>query len=226
MTTQDLSKPIQVFIADDHGIVREGLRSMLEREGFNVVGEAETGRETISRVAELQPDVVLLDIRMPDLDGLQALAAIKANNPEVSVIMLTSHTYPAYLARAVANGAAGFLSKEVDPAKIPNAVRAAANGDQLLDRELLLATLQSAVVEMDEPKTAVANEPPPIPTDLLSEAELRVLRLIAQGLDNPTIAASLNLSVNTVKTHVRHIFEKLQVSDRTQAALWAVRHRV
>lgn len=224
MTIED-SHPITVLIADDHGIVREGLRTMLEREGFDVIGEAVNGRQTIEMVRQQSPNVVLLDIRMPDLDGLQALAAIKSSHPETSVIMLTSHTHPAYLARSVALGAAGFLSKEVDPDRIPTAVRAAANGDHLLDRQLLQATLALAMQEPPPPVTAVSaptSQTPP--TDLLSAAEIRVLHLVAEGLDNATIAGTLNLSINTIKTHIRHIFEKLHVSDRTQAALWAVRH--
>lgn len=219
------SPPITVFIADDHGIVREGLRTMLEREGFDVIGEAGTGRETIAQVTTLKPNVVLLDIRMPDLDGLQALAAIKSAQPAISVIMLTSHTYSAYLARAVAHGAAGFLSKEVEPVRIARAVRAAANGDHLLDPQLLKGIIASAMVELEDAgDPTLVQEPPLAPTDLLSEAEIRVLSLIGKGLGNQAIAATLNLSINTIKTHIRHIFDKLQVSDRTQAALWAVRY--
>lgn len=220
-----MSNPTTILIADDHGVVREGLRVMLEREGFLVVAEAATGREAIELVSIHRPRVALLDIRMPDLDGLQALSAIKEVWPETAVIILTSHTNPAYLARAVSLGAAGFLSKEVDPQKIPISVRAAAEGNHLLDRELLKMALATAVSPQNE-RVAIANEPapPPIPTDLLSEAERRVLRLIGQGLDNATIADSLSLSPNTIKTHVRHIFDKLHVSDRTHAALWAVRH--
>ncbi len=214
-----MTEPITVLVADDHGVVREGLRAMLEREGLRVVGEARTGREAIALAESLSPNVVLLDIRMPDLDGLQALAAIKAARPETSVIMLTSHANPGYLARAVAHGAAGFLSKEVDPDRIPAAVRAAAAGDHLLDPALLRAALASAAVE-----TSIVPEPDAAPADLLTDAETRVLRLLAEGLDNDAIAAALSLSVNTIKTHIRHIFEKLNVSDRTQAALWAVRH--
>jgi DNA-binding NarL/FixJ family response regulator len=214
-----MTDSITVLIADDHGVVREGLRAMLEREGLHVVGEARTGREAIALAESLSPKVVLLDIRMPDLDGLQALAAIKAARPETSVIMLTSHANPGYLARAVAHGAAGFLSKEVDPDRIPAAVRAAASGDHLLDPALLRAALASAAVE-----SPVVADSESLPHDLLTDAETRVLRLLAEGLDNDGIAAALNLSVNTIKTHIRHIFEKLNVSDRTQAALWAVRH--
>ena len=219
-------EPITVVIADDHGVVREGLRVMLEREGFEVVGEAATGREAIEQANATRPQVMLLDIRMPDLDGLQALSAIKEAQPQTAVIMLTSHTYPAYLTRAVALGAAGFLSKDVDPSKIPATVRAAAEGNHLLDRDLLKMALATAVSGSSHPQTSSGPGPAPIADDLLTDAELRVLRLIGQGLDNAAVAQSLRLSPNTIKTHVRHIFDKLQVSDRTQAALWAVRHGV
>lgn len=207
-----------VLIADDHGVVREGLRALLEREGIRVVGEARTGREAVALTRQLRPRVVLLDVRMPDGDGLNALAAIKAAEPQVSVIMLTIYTTPGYLARAVANGAAGYLSKEVDPERIPWAVRAAASGEDLLDRASLLAALTSAS-QAEHPAQAAAS-----PLEELTEREDTVLRLIAQGLSNEEIADMLVVSLSTVKTHVNHIFRKLDVSDRTQAALWAVRH--
>ncbi len=213
---------IRVLIADDHGVVREGLQAILEREGFDVVGEATTGREAIAMAAELQPDVVLLDIRMPDINGLQALAQIKATNPRISVIVLTTYANPDYLARAVNAGAAGYLSKEIDPERIPVAVRAAARGEHLLDRELLRATL--ATVSSSAPVNANGPELPP--TTPLSEREREVLHLIVNGLGNEAIAETLTISLPTVKTHVRHIFEKLGVSDRTQAAVWAVRHGI
>lgn len=213
------SPSVTVLIADDHGAVREGLRVLLEREGLQVVGEAATGRQAIDLTRDLQPDVVLLDIRMPGGDGLQALAAIKAARPETSVIMLTTYANPAYLARAVAAGAAGYLCKEVDPERIPRAVRAAAAGEELLNRDLLRAALAKAMSE-----APVGPEPDSLPVEPLTEREVEVLRLIVAGLDNDAIADVLCVSVFTVKTHVRHILGKLGVSDRTQAAVWAVRH--
>ncbi len=219
-----MGDPVTVLIADDHGVVRAGLRAMLEREGLQVVAEAATGREAIEKVRTHRPRVVLLDIRMPDLDGLQALSAMKTAWPETAVIVLTSHASPAYLSRAINLGAAGFLSKDVDPDTIPDKVRAAAEGNHLLDRDLLRMALASATARPAPHRPDEGPAPAPLPDDLLTEAELRVLRLVGQGLDNTAIARTLSLSPNTVKTHVRHIFEKLHVSDRTQAALWAVRH--
>jgi DNA-binding NarL/FixJ family response regulator len=212
---------IKVLIADDHGVVREGLRSTLEREGFDVVGEAANGHEAVQQAGRLQPDVILLDIRMPDMDGLQALVKIKTAFPHISVIMLTTYANPGYLARAVKAGAAGYLSKEIDPARIPQAVRAAAKGEHLLNRELLQMALASLQDEV-----AVGPEPIELPASPLSEREAEVLRLIVNGLSNDAIAETLTVSLPTVKTHVRHIFEKLGVSDRTQAAVWAVRHGI
>lgn len=210
---------ITVLIADDHGVVREGLRVMLERAGMRVVGEATTGREAVALARQLEPAVVLLDVRMPDGDGLQALAAIKTAQPRVSVIMLTIYTNPGYLARAIVSGAAGYLSKEVDPERIPWAVRAAARGEELMDRNALLTALAGAA--QTNPSTAAEA---PLLVEELTEREAAVLRLIAEGLSNEEIANILIVGLSTVKTHVNHVFRKLAVSDRTQAALWAVRH--
>ncbi len=213
-----MGNPITVLIADDHAVVRAGLRGMLEREGMEVVGEATTGREVLQLTQGLIPQVVLLDIRMPDMDGLQTLVALKSACPETSVIILTSYANPGYLARAVLNGAAGFLSKEVEPDHILSAVRAAATGEHLLDPVLLRKTLALVAEE------TLMEEDSELPVVELSDAENRVLTLLAGGLDNKTIAEALHLSTNTVKTHVSKILKKLNVSDRTQAALWAVRH--
>lgn len=213
-----MSEEITVLIADDHGIVREGLRTLLERNGLRVVGEASTGRQAVELATQLQPNVVLLDIRMPDGDGLEALAAIKAACPHISVLMLTTYANPGYLARAIAAGAAGYLSKEVDPARIPRAIRAAVQGDELIDRSLLRAALGQLA-----PRSQPLSDPSES-DEQLTPREKQVLICIAQGLDNATICERLVISPNTLKTHIRHIFSKLGISDRTQAALWAVAH--
>jgi NarL family two-component system response regulator LiaR len=172
-------------------------------------------------VKTLQPDVLLLDIRMKEGDGLQALPQIKAVSPRTSVIMLTTYANPGYLARAISGGAAGYLSKEINPEQIVRAVRAAASGEELIDRTLLEAALALAVDH-----SAPSPEPLEMPIETLSERELEVLRLMVHGLSNLVIAETLNISVPTVKTHVQHILQKLHVSDRTQAALLAVRQRL
>lgn len=209
---------IRVTIVDDHGIVRQGLRALLTRPGMEVVGEADGGDAAVALARTQQPDVMLLDIRMKDGDGLQALPQIKAVSPRTSVIMLTTYANPGYLARAISQGASGYLSKETDPDQIVRAVQAAASGEALIDRTLLQAAL-----------TAAADYAPPMPEpaemeiEPLSEREHDVLRLMVQGFSNQVIADTLSVSVTTVKTHVQHILQKLHVSDRTQAALLALR---
>jgi NarL family two-component system response regulator LiaR len=221
METRVLSEEIRAVIVDDHGIVRQGLRALLSRPGIQIVGEADSGMMAVELARNLQPDVMLLDIRMKNGDGLQALPQIKAASPYTSVVMLTTYANPGYLARAISSGASGYLSKETNPDQIVRAVIAAATGEELIDRALLEAALSQAVdISMPTP------EPTEMPVEPLSEREHEVLRLIVQGLSNQTIAEMLNISVPTVKTHVQHILQKLHVSDRTQAALLAVRQRL
>lgn len=210
---------IRVILADDHGIVREGLRTVIEQAGIEVVGEAENGFEAIALAEKLQPDVMLLDIRMPKMDGIQALDKIKHISPNTGIIMLTTYGNPGYLTRAVQAGAVGYLSKDIDPERIPAAIHAAANRQHLLDRDLLQMALtqNNSVRPPDSQAVEAAN---------LSEREIEVLKLVADGLNNDAIAAELTISLTTVKTHVRHIFEKLNVSDRTQAAVWAIRNNL
>lgn len=223
MNSAAAEKPIRVAIVDDHGIVRQGLRTLLSRPGIEVVGEAESGNEAIRLVEAVSPDVMLLDIRMKDGDGLQSLPQIKQASPCTSVIILTTYANPAYLVRAINGGAAGYLSKETDPDQIVRAVRAASSGDDLIDRSLLQAALSQA---FDDAKSATADDPvnmPDVAIEPLSDRERDVLILMVQGLPNSAIAETLSISIPTVKTHVQHILQKLHVSDRTQAALLAVR---
>ncbi len=205
---------IRVIIADDHGIVRAGLRDLLTSAGLEVVAEASTGLEALELTRQHHPHVVLMDVRMPEMDGLRALAAIKADMPDVSVVMLTVYASNEYLSRAVAAGAAGYILKDADPEEIPRVVRAAAEGEMVIDPNLLQSILAQTPHDDRSPLDQVD----------LTQQELRVLKLIALGFNNDAIAETLVVSRNTVKTHVRHIFEKLGVSDRTQAAVWAVRH--
>jgi DNA-binding NarL/FixJ family response regulator len=216
-------KPIRVAIVDDHGIVRQGLRTLLNRPGIEVVGEADSGNEAVRLAQEVSPDVMLLDIRMKDGDGLQSLPQIKQVSPRTSVIILTTYANPAYLVRAINGGASGYLSKETDPDQIVRAVRAASSGDNLIDRSLLQEalsqTLDAAKSEAPDDRIGTSD----VPIEPLSEREQEVLTLMVHGLPNSSIADTLSISIPTVKTHVQHILQKLHVSDRTQAALLAVR---
>jgi len=212
-------RPVRVLIADDHPLIVEGLRMVLGRKGIEVIGEAMTGRQAVEKTLALEPDVLLLDIRMPDMDGLEALASIKSARPRTSVLVLTSFGNPEYLARAVTLGAAGFLSKSAEPDKITQAIHAIAEGETVVERELLQSALRALVRSTRATARGAESEIPD-----LTPQEIRILTLVAEGMDNSGIAERLCLSRNTIKSHVHNIFTKLGVSDRTQAAVWAMRH--
>ncbi len=210
---------IRVLIVDDQAIVREGIKSMLAMEGdMAVVGEAANGLEALQRVATDPPDVVLMDVRMPEMDGLTALARLKALAPRTSVLMMTLYDDPDYLLRAVASGAAGYLLKDSSRDELLRALRITAEGGATIAPSLLPGLLQ----RLSSPGSGA---PPPSCEleGLLSERERQVLALIAEGLTNQEIAERLVVSPTTIKTHVQNILQKLDVSDRTQAAVYAVR---
>jgi DNA-binding NarL/FixJ family response regulator len=209
---------IRVLIVDDHRLILEGLQYVLEKEGMEVVGRATTGRQAMEMARTCEPDVVLLDIRMPDIDGLEALSAIKSSKSDVAVIILTSYRNPEYFYRAIASGAAGFLMKEGSPSQISHAIRTVLAGESIINSQVLRDSLKALSATT---KRASSAENLDIPS--LTEQEIRILTLIAEGLTNSDIAEVLTVSPNTVKTHVRNVFVKLGVSDRTQAAIWAIR---
>ena len=201
--------------------MRAGLRLVLEAAGMRVVAETGSGREAVQLAQEHRPAVALLDIRMPEGDGLEALVEIKADCPQTAVLMLTTYQNPAYLARALAAGAAGYLLKGVTPEQLVEAVGAVVAGESRVDSELLRqAARQWEPADQPSPGTF------PDPLDPLTQREQEVLALIAGGLTNRQIAEQLHLSVGTVKGHVHRIISKLGVSDRTQAALWLVRREI
>jgi len=209
---------IRVLLVDDQAIVREGLRVMLGLEpDMTVVGEAENGRQAVRLARELSPDIVLMDVRMPGMDGLAALEQVKALAPKSSVIMLTLYDDPDYLLRAVSAGAAGYVLKDASREELVRTVRITAEGGAIIAPSMLPRLLQQVVMRLG---TAV---PPPVNVGKLSGRELEVLRLIAEGCTNQEIAEKLIVSPTTVKTHVQNILQKLGVSDRTQAAVYAVR---
>jgi DNA-binding NarL/FixJ family response regulator len=220
MTPETSKTPseIGVLLVDDHDIWRDGIRSVLEDTEFRIVGEASSGEEGVEAARVLHPHMVLLDIRMAGGDGLDALKTLKAEHPQTAVVMLTSYENPTYVARAVVDGAAGYLLKGLRRGELMTALRAVADGEMLLSREDLARSL-CGLRQMGEATFPVQDLVHP-----LSEREVEVLRLLAAGLNNREIGALLFVTENTVKTHVVHIIGKLGVSDRVQAAVWAARH--
>ena len=211
------SRPGRVIIADDHELARLGLRTMLEPEpDLEVVGEAATGREAVELSRQLQPDLVLMDIRMPDVDGLVATRAIKEEMPRVSILIVTLSEDPDYLLEAMRVGAAGYVLKDASRREVVAAVRQVLSGESPLDPKLA-AQLIRRLAHQTPPKDQLAKH-----GDELTQRELDVLRLVAEGKTNAEIAQSLFVSVGTVKVHVERIINKLGVSDRTQAAVRGV----
>jgi NarL family two-component system response regulator LiaR len=207
----------RVIIADDHELARLGLRTMLAPEpDLEVVGEAATGREAVDLSHRLQPDLVLMDIRMPDLDGLVATRAIKEDLPRTSILIVTLSEDPDYLLEALRVGAAGFVLKDASRREVVAAVRQVLSGESPLDPKLS-AQLIRRLAGQTPPKEQPARH-----GDNLTQRELEVVRLVAEGKTNAEIAHSLFVSVGTVKVHVERIIDKLGVSDRTQAAVRAV----
>ncbi|MEX2308452.1 MAG: response regulator transcription factor [Pirellulales bacterium] len=204
---------IRVVIADDHEVVRAGIKALLEGTDIRVVGEAPSGSAALKLAVKHRPDVVLLDVRMPDGDGLDCLARIKLDQPETPVVMLSGFDNPTYVARAVALGAAGYISKGASRSEIIDGIRAAAAGESIWSRE----ELRRVTGALAAPRTGNDGDVP------LTKRENEVLKQLAFGLTNKEIAQSLGISYETVKEHVQHILRKIGVSDRTQAAVWAVR---
>jgi two-component system, NarL family, response regulator LiaR len=205
--------PIRVLVADDHAVVREGLRTFLGlQDGIEVVGEAADGESAVREAEHLRPDVVLMDLVMPRLDGVGAMRELRRRLPACRVIVLTSYAQDDRLLPAIQAGAAGYLLKAAEPQEIARAIRAAHAGEALLD-----PAIAARLVE------AIAQPAGTRPAARLTPREREVLALIGRGLPNKRIARELGVSEKTVKTHVGHLLAKLGVTDRTQAALHAVR---
>jgi two-component system, NarL family, response regulator LiaR len=209
-----VEEPISVLVVDDHPVVRQGLRTFLAlQEGIELAGEAADGAEAVALAEELLPDVVLLDLVLPELDGIEAIRRIRALSPSTRVIVLTSYGEDEKIFPAIKAGAAGYLLKDLEPMELADAIRRVHRGEALLHPAVAARVVRELAERPDEP------EP-------LTDRELQVLRLIAGGRANKAIALELGVSEKTVKTHVSNILAKLHLSDRTQAALYAVRRRL
>ena len=240
----------RIVIADDHALVREGLRTMLTgEEGIEVVAEAKDGKEALSTCRRLEPDLVLMDVRMPVMDGLEATRRIKQEMPQTSVVMVTMHENPDYLFEAVKAGAAGYVLKDASGERLLDAVRRTLEGESPLDQELAMRLLvrlarersQGALRERGLEGAVFGEAGPESDGDVhpsgtageeegdeggriegLTPREVEVLTLLSQGQTNPQIAEELRVSRGTIKIHVQRIISKLGVSDRTQAAVRAI----
>ncbi len=204
---------IRMLIADDHEVIRTGLASLLAGSDIEIVAEAANGKEAVEKAEEVKPDVILLDIRMPDGDGLATLEKLRAKVPESRVVMLSTYDNPTYIARAVALGASDYVLKGSTREALIDTITAAAQGESPsrsgeLRRVAGAMKIRQVIDDDDVP---------------LTQRETQVLRHVALGLSNKEIGRSLEISVETVKEHVQNILRKIAVSDRTQAAVWAVR---
>ena len=207
--------PIQVLIADDHLVVREGLRAILEAApDLILVGEASDGEEAVQLAAELSPQVVLMDLRMPRADGIQAIKQIKAHQPEVEIVILTTYDDDEFIVQGLRAGARGYLLKDTSRKALFEAIRAAARGESLLPPEVL----EKVVAHLEEPRRAASAT--------LSKREQEVLVLMTQGATNREIALRLNISERTVKAHAKSIFNKLGVNSRAEAVAVALQHNL
>lgn len=212
----------RILLCDDHGLFRQGLKSILETEpGFRVIGEASTGREAVRYALETRPDVILMDIQMPELDGVAASKAILAEQAEARVIILTMYRQDTYVFEAIKVGARGYMLKDADANDLIDAIKRVAEGETLLNAEMaasILDEFKKVKEELPEHESHKLSE--------LTEREAAILRLLAQGASNQEIAEALDVSEKTVRNRLSEIFSKLRLNNRTQAALYALREGI
>jgi DNA-binding NarL/FixJ family response regulator len=207
---------IKLLVVDDHEVVRSGLASLLKGTNIKIVAEAANGEEGVEQALKVRPDIVLMDIRMPEMDGIEALEAIRKEAPDMKVVMLSTYDNPTYVARSVALGACDYVLKGSKRQVLITAITRAAAGEDPAETSMLFrikATMAKRQKSTDED----------VP---LTKRELQVLRHVALGLSNREIGRSLGISIETVKEHVQNILRKIDVNDRTQAAVWAVRREL
>ena len=208
---------ISVLIADDQALMRAGFRMILEAEpDLEVVGEAADGREAVAEAGRLRPDVVLMDVRMPEMDGIEATRRLLDGNGDTKVVMLTTFDMDEYVYEALRAGASGFLIKDVPPEQLVAGIRSVASGDSLLAPSVTRRLIQEFVRRPPD-----ALRPPPPELDRLTAREVDVLRMMASGLSNSEIATEFFVSETTVKTHVAHVLAKLGLRDRVHAVVFA-----
>jgi len=229
----EAGESIRVLVADDQAAVREGLATLLDlTPGLEVVGQARDGAQAVQLVAEHAPDVVLMDLHMPGMDGIQATEQITRTHPSTRVVILTTYADDASIQGALRAGALGYLTKDADRVQIARAVQAAANGQSVLDESVqrkLIAAIGAGLTSPPSSPEAGAYSPstPPSPAPPpagLTAREIDVLRLVAAGKSNPEIAKELFVSEATVKTHINHVFAKTGARDRAQAVRFAYQH--
>jgi DNA-binding NarL/FixJ family response regulator len=210
-----MNDPVRLLLADDHRMFRQGLRELLERKThFQVVGEAQTGREVLAQIATLRPDIVLLDIQMPELDGISVARQLAEEHPEIKIIMLTMYRQDQHLLEAIKAGIKGYLLKDADAEELIKVIERVHRGESALDPALT-----------DRVFAAVRRQES-MPVETFSDRELAILRLVAAGHDNRTVATQLSLSEKTVGNRLSEIFQKLHVTNRTQAALVAIQRGI
>lgn len=208
---------IKIVIVDDHPVVREGIGAMLKREpDFKIVGEASNGREAIEKARELSPDVMLMDLRMPEVDGVEAITRIKAEKPDIKFIILTTYSDDEYIFRGIAAGARAYLLKDAPRDELFKAIRAVSRGESLI-QPVVASRLLDKLAELSRKSPSV---------DTLSDREIEVLNLMAKGVSNKDIADRLSITQSTVKTHITSIFQKLDVTTRTEAVTTALKRGI
>jgi DNA-binding NarL/FixJ family response regulator len=212
--------PIRILLADDHGIVRRGLHYMLERApGMEVAGEAADGREAVKMAESLNPDVVVMDIAMPNLNGIEATAQIVKRNPKIGVIILSVHSDETYIARALSSGAKGFLLKDSAEADLIRAVHAVSEGRPFFSPAITQTLLEDYMRRLQQLNLQDSY-------DLLTDREKEILQLLAEGKSNKEVAALLELSLYTVETHRSNMMQKLNLHNTAEIVLYAVRKKI